>query len=570
MTHLSKGETMFQLFLEELQKSPERIIQNDEDIIEKQIIKLIDFEIRKKKGQIPTPADIAHLMALLSLNSKNIASILDPAIGSGILIRKILEQLPKDNTPKEVEVVGFDIDPLMLDAAEINLHTISKKIKLQQKDFLSVKIDKKFDLVIANPPYIKSNQIREKSIQYSRIENQFHLTLNGTTGMDTLFLLHSIIFLNQGGRLVFLTPSDFLNSSYGVKIKKILLEHLTLEYLIYFETPDFIFDDGMASGLITIGTKETSIANEVKLIQIKNWSDANSLFTELKRNAIKEPNTIKRIKQEELKPSTKWIPLFDTQISYPSETSNFVPISTFFNVKRGIATGANEFFTLTEQEKAQWKIDDKYLKKVITKAPYAKPPVFNESHYIKLLETGKKAYLLDIQDEDPTDDKINEYLSFGKTKNFHTRYLTKHRQKWFFMEKRQPAAILVKVFNRNNFQFILNETNCLNLTCFHALYPKTKDNYSEATICFLQTKFGLDSIRLQLRHYGGGLKKLEPSDVEQILIPDFSLFSQEDLNSILHIFELWKREITTSSDLKSRFEVLFKHLTSKYASERPL
>ena len=70
---------------------------------------------------------------------------------------------------KKVSALGVDISNKALDIAEKNIKkfNLEKKLKLKQSDWFS-DIDEKFDIIISNPPYIKTSDIKnlEKDVKF--------------------------------------------------------------------------------------------------------------------------------------------------------------------------------------------------------------------------------------------------------------------------------------------------------------------------------------------------------------------------------------------------------------------
>ena len=530
--------------LDKLEKNALESATHDNYFFEKKLLACISVQDRKRLGQYSTPLNIAKFMALWGLNTfATIHSILDPSIGCGTLTQQILNLFLSSPSHSPLIIHGYDIDPLMIRISKLRFNNTPTNFKISffNEDFLLSPVNQLYDLIIANPPYIKSNKIKNKDNYFHTLESTYTVKLDGTTGLDCLFLLKAIQHLNINGKLVFITPSEFLNSSYGKIIKMLLLKYLHIDAMIYFDINEntFVFEDGMSSALITLATKTTNnLVYKTQLVKILNLLEPDQLLYDLKKNATQYPNYLILKNIKDMDPKEKWIPMFD-QLDQPvSLLKEFVTLSQFFEVKRGIATGNNSFFTLTRDEIAYWDIPTRYLTPVLAKATYATPLVFTNEDLLNLINNGKKAFLLDITDEEPLG--VDNYLNYGILRGINQKYLTSHRKKWFFVEKREPAAIFVKVFIRGDVQFILNKAKVVNLTCFHGIYPRHGCAiYNQALILFFLTTIGKKLISLQLRHYGGGLKKMEPKDVESILIPDFKFLDQHDLCELDNIFETY-------------------------------
>ena len=87
-------------------------------------------------------------------------------------------------------------------------------------------------------------------------------------------------------------------------------------------------------------------------------------------------------------------------------------------------------------------------------------------------------------------------------------------------KRREPAPILVSVFAREKFKFVLNRAAALNLTAFHAIYPhEPTPTRIRALFDFLTGPEAQNALRDHHRIYADGLMKLEPRDVLAMPIP---------------------------------------------------
>ena len=89
------------------------------------------------------------------------------------------------------------------------------------------------------------------------------------------------------------------------------------------------------------------------------------------------------------------------------------------------------------------------------------------------------------------------------------------------MERREPAPIWAAVFGRSELRFVFNEAGILNLTTFHAIYPRSPDReFAMALTACLNSPVVQHRAKLQHRVYGGGLLKYEPKDLLDIQVPN--------------------------------------------------
>jgi release factor glutamine methyltransferase len=114
----------------------------------------MDFVINKYVLDPRPDSEILVEEALGCIKENNFKFILEFGVGSGCIIGGILKN------SEEVYALGVDISEKAINTAKVNLlkNNISN-FDLVVGDWGSC-INKKFDLIVSNPPYIKSNDIK--------------------------------------------------------------------------------------------------------------------------------------------------------------------------------------------------------------------------------------------------------------------------------------------------------------------------------------------------------------------------------------------------------------------------
>ena len=134
---------------------------------------------------IPRPETELLIYKIVKFFKNKKISILDIGTGSGCILLSILKEL------NFARGIGIDISSKAIKTAEVN----SKNLKLSNRSkFKVVNLDKfnlgKYDLIVSNPPYIPSKDIKNLS---KDIINYEPLTaLNG--GSDGLDLIKKVIY----------------------------------------------------------------------------------------------------------------------------------------------------------------------------------------------------------------------------------------------------------------------------------------------------------------------------------------------------------------------------------------
>ncbi len=180
---------------------------------------------KNKEGIFFTPIKtIKYNIDIIKKYKKDIKSILEPSCGSCEYILQINKML--DNCI----ITGIEKNKIIFN----NIKDISKNnISLINDDFLKIKINKKYDLVLGNPPYfvIKKKEVNQKYYDY----------FEGRPNIFILFIIKSLEILNEGGILSFILPKNFLNSLYYNKTRQYIYKYYKILEIIncddnYIET----------------------------------------------------------------------------------------------------------------------------------------------------------------------------------------------------------------------------------------------------------------------------------------------------------------------------------------------
>jgi len=479
-------------------------------MLEKKYILDTPISYRKELGQFFTPPLVASLMAKWVMRG-SAKKILDPAFGLGVFYDEIM----RINTNRDIQFTGYEIDEHIINF--LNYNGNKENLNIINEDYLEADVEK-FDVVICNPPYMRFQNFLNRHNILPKIQDKIGKRLTGYSNISSVFLIKAIQELNTNGRLAFIMPFEFFNTGYGKEIKKSLLDKHLLKQIVIFLNEKEIFPDATTTICILL-CKNDGNADPIKITSIKNEEEINNLsdignFYQYKLTA------------SDLPPDKKWTPIISALYSEQKIPDRFCKVSQYGVFKRGIATGANEFFALTKSKIKEFQIDQNNICKCITKSPQIKKAVFTENDFNMLYNSDKPVYCLNVKNEDK--DAVRNYVARGEQKGLHERYLTRNRKPWYKLENRQPAPILFGVFNRGRLKVIRNYSTAINFTCFHSFYPNLFgiNNVDKLFAYFLSDR-GQEIIRMNKRSYGNNLDKLEPGDLNDCLCPN-----QDQLDSI--------------------------------------
>ena len=184
------------------------------------------FEV-DRNTLIPRPETELLVEKLVSIFKKKRINILDIGTGSGCIVISLLSEIPNSNG------IGVDISKKAIQVAIKNAkrHHIINNIKFINRSFESINF-KKFDLVVSNPPYIKSIDLKKLNESIKNFEPK--IALDG--GNDGLDVVKKVIYkakeiLKVNGFLALEIGNGQFKLVSALLLKNLFrIEHITKDY----------------------------------------------------------------------------------------------------------------------------------------------------------------------------------------------------------------------------------------------------------------------------------------------------------------------------------------------------
>ena len=183
---------------------------------------------RKSTGSHFTPTDLAQFVArkLADVCASDNPSVLDPACGDGELLDAFLQLRPNSS------LTGYDLDKNAVGAVKSRLRGQFEvcdflEISLTHRDAELFQGPEKFDVVIANPPYVRTQVLGAKKAQ--RLASQFGLT--GRVDIYFAFLEGIAAVLRAGGVAGIIVSNRFMTTRAGQMVRKRILENFDVLHI---------------------------------------------------------------------------------------------------------------------------------------------------------------------------------------------------------------------------------------------------------------------------------------------------------------------------------------------------
>lgn len=572
-------------------------IESVPEVVGKVFAAVTPQQSRHKLGQFRTPGDLAQAMASWTVADGD-ERVFDAGFGAGALSYAVAKEKQQGRlgTPSQ-EIYGIERCPLAHTMGNVAL-TIAANTHIDTlmcEDFLGTepdegrhqppsclsarpqvvpdtrirKVPANMDAIVSNPPYTRHHEISDsyKKRVNKQAEYEVGESISTLSPMYAYFYYHAATLLKTGGRLSFITPSEFLEARYGITLKKFLLDEFDIRGMVLFNqssAPEF--EDALTTSVVSFLKKDSERnKTDARFVRVDGQPTPDEIIDSVNGDETGQTSWgfINTVAQAELCSETNWTSCFDASEGVSAD--GLVPLSKLATITRGIVTGNNEFFCLSEQERVDWGIDTQYLTPIIRSASNAPGYNFTWGDWQSALEDGRQVWLLydvtDIEIRNPsqvlsgkagmnkslssyTDSKpqkppeVLQYIKQGKSDGVHNGYITQNREPWYKVGRRDAPPAFATYMSRDNPRFILNNTKCRTLSNLHGLYPTVDltTHQLNALLAYLNSKSGNKHINQFDRTYASGMDKIEPNDLECVPVIDPRTLDQEIVGRLSELF----------------------------------
>lgn len=473
---------------------------------------------RNRLGQFATPTPLAIEIATHGaslLPARTAVDFLDPALGTGAFYSALRQVFP----PSQIRsALGFEIDPHYGQPAARLWADSGLTLRLQ--DFSSAQPQPQHNFILCNPPYVRHHHLSRAD--KVRLAQQTYaasgMGLSGLSGLYAYFVGLAHAWLAEGGIAGWLIPSEFMDVNYGDELKRYLLSTVTLLHIHRFDPHEVQFGDALvSSAVVWLRKAPPPPGHRVR------FSFGGSL---------RQPQLCRDIAVSELADQRKWTRL---PAALSSSPAGLPMLKDFFTIRRGLATGDNDFFIVSGEDLQARNLPRDLFTPILPSPRYlVGDEIAADAQGLPRLE--RRRFLLNTRLAE--DELARRYptlaamLQAGRERGLHQRYLCRHRSPWYAQEQRPPAPLYCTYLGRGDgergrpFRFILNHSQATVANVYLAMYPRPVLQAALLADPGLLRRIwqDLNQIPAQVllengRVYGGGLHKLEPRELGQVPLP---------------------------------------------------
>lgn len=447
-----------------------------------------------------------------------------------------------------------------------------------------------FDIVIANPPYVRQELISDPSRPENKIaakkykENllkQIRLDWNDEDGslikisqradLYVYFYLKGLQLLNPDGVMCYISSNSWLDVGFGAGLQEVLLRRVLIlaiydnqakrsfkhadvnTIIVLLKAPELKdWESAVKSNKVKFtmfkkpfeevtfteilwkiesAGEERKITEEFRLVQKNQWD----LYVE----GLKEEEEQKRLTKElGAYVGNKWggkylraPDIFYTMLE--KGKGKLLRLGDIAKVRFGIKTGANEFFYLDEEAQKKWNIEKEFLKPII-KGPRECSSITINPEQLKF-----KIFLCHKSKSELKNTAALKYIEYGEKNKIDKTPSVQGRNRWYDIQEPEISDYLWIMTYRERF-FVLVNGVVLADARFYDIYSKVKDKIKLGLV--LNSTLALFYTELMSRTYGGGGGPVDVKvyEVENMIVLDSNLIADKLKSS-----KILRREVNT-------------------------
>lgn len=477
---------------------------------------------KKLRGGYYTPSNIAeYLWNYVKIGDP--IRLLEPAAGDGALIE------PINNPYLSIDAVENQKD----EAYKIEKNIQTSNVKVYAEDFFywfEQNKYNKYDAVLSNPPYIRYQYLtkKQRAVQ-SEVLTDNGMHPNRLINAWVAFVVASISMLKDNGRIGLVIPSDLFQVTYAKELRQYMLRNFVELNIISFKKA--VFPDTEQKFILLLGVKGQN----------------NTKFKHVLVDDIDDLPDLNKVSYEPVPDNyEKWsdlvLPANDRKFLFDNK-KDWIPFRNIASVEVGITTGANSFFSLTQEQMKDLHCDNA-VRPLLGRSVSVNGLFYNKHSLIRNAEDNQKVWLLDLNGQDYMDlsDQLKSYIAAAEKENINAAYKLRIRDIWYKIPSIWvPQAFLLRRIGKLP-KLVINKIDAVSTDTFHRVRLIDNINVNLLLIAFYSS-LSLVYIELAGRSYGGGALEILPGDSSQFKLPAINYKENIDLNKeIKHLDALIKTD----------------------------
>ena len=389
-------------------------------------------------------------------------------------------------------------------------------------DFADVMLNGGFDVVIANPPYVRQEDIGPQKDVLAR---KYAAATTARSDLYCYFYARGLQLLRDGGMHVFVCSNSWLDVGYGAKLQEHLLKSAHIR-AVYESAVERQFATADINTVISLIRKTGAPANgdETRFVSLRGEFDT-ALADAIQRREIVRSRAQLRAggtaggKFTGDKWGGKYLRAPDIYHHILDNYSDkLVRLGDVAAVRRGITTGANDFFYLTPERIAEFGIEPEYCRPVMT------TPQESRSIAVDPATLPKRLFMCHADKEELAGTGALAYIQWGEAQGYHKNKSFASKAMWWDIGPTNPAHLAINTLVDTTARTFYCPSELLfDQTCY-----TVTANWSLRCLCA-----GMNSTLFQLManlggraNFGGGLLRIATYELANLVVVNPALLPE--------------------------------------------
>ena len=581
-----------------------RILEEKTNLCHELITRLVD--LKSANGMTLEQATMLR-EGLLSIKA------IDPACGSGAYLIGLLEELTQIELALSTSlnnisvskfelkhqilsqsIFGIDIDSkavnrtvcrLWLSLAAESPHPFSassESFNIQSGDSLlgiepqyvsDVKASNGgFDLVLANPPYVRHGHIDVdyKNQLLEQYGGEKDSPVHKTSDLYCYFFVRANEFLRQNGIQIFVCSNSWLDAGFGKYLQHYLLRENHIISLIDSRKKKQ-FGNAEVNTIISV-IRKSEPADTCFIMLESEFSESIQSSKQRTSRNISQKQLIESSLDGQGEYIGQRLSLFHKApeiylILKEALLSNSCELQQLARVCRGSTTGGNAFFYLNRTDSKNYAIEEEYLLDVLRR------PVESQSIRTSLSTRQTHLFACSATKDSLAGKKALSYILNGESKGYQKGSTCRSRKLWYNVHPSEAAPLLWIETMGSSHRVCFNDQMVPHSDKFYGIYPFTNDvDPLKLCIWLNSSPMILHRLLTSFNSLGLGALKSPVYEVKKIRVPDLSSleFDEKVLNCFLQrpIYDVVTE--MSMSDRKKLEEPIMKLLGFSHQQEEEL
>jgi len=470
----------------------------------------VEVSAQKLRGGFYTPEPLVrHCLERLRvlLPPRGEIDLIEPSAGDGAFLRGLASQSSLSRRmrrlvaiePHELEgrkcrrsLTGIPFDSTVMGASAIEW---------------GARTDELFEAAVGNPPFVRYQFISTADrAEIPKLGERAGVSFAGVSNLWLPVLVAALSRLRPGGAFSFVVPTELLTGLAASQLRGWLrnrFEELRIDLFPSGSFPAVLQEVAVLSGRAGQNIAPVlTIAEHDRRGSERRWTHALDDEHASWTRYLLDPTQLAA---------------FDRALNEPA----VVRLGSLARFQVSIVTGANDFFTVTDDERRRFELDP-WAKPLLPRIRHAPGLAYTESDRAETLRSGARSWLLDFAADAPDPRRRKRpaaYLRSGEKRGLPDRYKCRIREPWFRVPHVERGSLLLSKRSHRYPRVIVNETAAYTTD---TIYRGTMRRGAAVTANGLSASFHssltLLSAELEGRSFGGGVLELVPSEIERLAV----------------------------------------------------